>query len=207
MEHAPAGGQRRAPSRRGEGERLRGEILAAAKRMLAETGEVSTLSLRGVAREVGVAATSIYLHFDDIDALVLAVKADLFARLGAALDAAADGLGAPVDRVRARARGYVAFGFANPGHYQVLFTSQTVKGSPRPSRGGAFIGGAEFDALARDVAAVVGEADDAWLLTVHLWSALHGVVALRTFRASFPWPDLDAQVDDLVDRLLRPGTR
>ena len=43
---------------RGRGERLREEIIEAATKLVTETGGASQLSLRGVAREVGIAATS-----------------------------------------------------------------------------------------------------------------------------------------------------
>src|SRR3954451_21870619 len=54
---------KRVPHARGEGERLRQEILEAATRILEETGREDALSLRGVAREVGISAPSVYRHF------------------------------------------------------------------------------------------------------------------------------------------------
>jgi hypothetical protein len=40
-----------------------------------------------------------------------------------------------------------------------------------------------------------------------VWTALHGVVSLRSAGPQLPWPDLDAQVAALVTRLalLEPG--
>src|SRR5947199_3833796 len=102
---------RRQPARRGEGERLRAEIVEAASRMLAETGDVSQVSLRAVAREVGIATTSIYLHFRALDELVLAVKMRYFDEFGAVLRAAEEAAGAdPLARVRAGAHAYVDYG-------------------------------------------------------------------------------------------------
>ena len=49
---------------RGQGERLRDDIIEAASRLLADPA-APPLTLRAVAREVGVAATSVYLHFDE----------------------------------------------------------------------------------------------------------------------------------------------
>src|SRR3954469_6780992 len=57
---------------RGQGERLREDIVSAALRMLDDLADDQALSLRAVAREVGIAATSVYIHFADRDALVLA---------------------------------------------------------------------------------------------------------------------------------------
>ena len=45
------------------------------------------------------------------------------------------------------------------------------------------------------------------IVSTNLWNFVHGVVHLRTARSSFPWPDLDAQIEDMVDRMLRlPST-
>src|SRR5947199_7637735 len=65
---------------RGQGERLRDDIIEAASRLLADPA-APPLTLRAVAREVGVAATSVYLHFDDIESLTLATVNHLFGEL------------------------------------------------------------------------------------------------------------------------------
>ncbi|HEY2670980.1 MAG TPA: TetR/AcrR family transcriptional regulator [Rugosimonospora sp.] len=197
---APGLGRRRR-ARRGEGERLREEIVAAASRMLAETGEVAELSLRAVAREVGVATTSIYLHFPSLDELVLAVKTRYFAEFGDAILAGAARTGdTPLARVRASAHGYVRYGLENRGRYLVMFTSESLPARLLPAA--TYIGVDVFERFRDEVAAVVGPDQDAHLLAIHLWTALHGIVTLRTVRRTFPWPDLNRQIDSLIDRLL-----
>src|SRR5437764_6038040 len=71
MDETPA--VRRRPNTRGQGDLLREEIVSAAAQMLDELADDEALSLRAVARAVSIAATSVYLHFPDRDALVLAV--------------------------------------------------------------------------------------------------------------------------------------
>jgi AcrR family transcriptional regulator len=194
--------ERRRRARRGEGDKLRAEIVDAASRMLARTGEVGELSLRAVAREVGVAATSIYLHFENLDELVLAVKLRYFDQFGAVLDAAADAAGdQPIARASARGHAYVRFGLENVGLYRALFMSEMLPPHLMPDAG--FIGAGVFEAARRDIADVVGPDVDAHLLAVHFWTALHGVVTLRTVRRNFPWPDLEVQLDDLIARLIQ----
>jgi hypothetical protein len=51
---APPQAQRR--NQRGEGGRLREEIITAASQMIGETGDDTALTVRGVARRVGIAA-------------------------------------------------------------------------------------------------------------------------------------------------------
>src|SRR6266536_2038935 len=188
---------RRPRARRGEGDRLRAEIVDTASRMLAETGEVGELSLR----EVGVAATSIYLHFRSLDELILAVKIRYFEEFGEALSAAAEAAGdAPLARARARAHAYVTYGLANRGSYWVMFSAENVPQHLVPA--GTYIGVQVFEAVRDEIAVVAGPEADADLLAVHIWTALHGIVTLRTVRRNFPWPDIDREIDHLIDRLL-----
>jgi AcrR family transcriptional regulator len=196
--------ERRRRARRGEGERLRAEIVDAACRMLAETGAVGELSLRAVARAVGVATTSIYLHFERIDELVLAVKRRYFEEFGEALDVAAGQAGeAPLARARARAHRYVGYGLANRGRYWVMFSSETLPSHLTPGRG--YIGAEVFETVRDEIAAAVGPDVDADLLAIHFWTAMHGIVMLRTARRNFPWPDLDHQIDHFIERILGPA--
>jgi AcrR family transcriptional regulator len=194
-------GARRRRARRGEGDRLRAEIVDAASELLAATGEVGELSLRAVAREVGVAATSIYLHFRNLDELVLAVKIRYFAEFGEALEAAARAGGdVPLARARARARAYVQYGMRHPGRYRAMFTSETLPPHLVPSV--LYVGVEVFDAVRNEIAAVVGPGVDARMLAIHVWTALHGMVTLRAARRNFPWPEMDEEIDSLIDHLL-----
>jgi AcrR family transcriptional regulator len=191
---------RRRPARRGEGDRLREEIVTAAGTLLQESGEISTLSLRAVARAVGVATTSIYLHFDDINALVRAVKARWLDLLAAeVVKAAAEAGDDPLQRVRAIAHAYVAAGMSDPARYRVLFTSPMV---PQPGAVG-YLGANAFNEVLARVTQAVPASTDPHLVTVQFWCALHGLVTLRQARPAFPWPDLTRQVDDLVWRMIR----
>ena len=61
--------RRRPRSRRGDGGRLREEIIEAAREILAETGSLEGLTLRGVARRgavVVVLAAGISLHYSGV---------------------------------------------------------------------------------------------------------------------------------------------
>ena len=191
---------RRRPARRGDGDRLREEIVEAAGRLLNDTGDPSTLSLRAVAREVGVATTSIYLHFEDLTALVRAVKMRWLDQLAEQVEAAAAAAsGDPIERVHAVAHAYVAAGMSAPNRYRVLFTAELSPGTPADL---PFLGVSAFDAAHAQLKHAVPERVDTYLLTIQLWCGMHGLVTLRQARPNFPWPDLDAQVNDLVDRFV-----
>ncbi|WRZ87664.1 WHG domain-containing protein [Streptomyces sp. NBC_01007] len=196
---AKTAAKRRRPARRGEGGQLRSEIIDAANRRLAETGDASSLSLRSVARTVGVAATSIYLHFQDIGELVSAVKQRLFQQFTQTLTEVTDAAGDdPRERVHALSLAYVDFGLTHPGDYRVMFTPLSASVTEELSRqtNGAFA------VLREAVAAAIGEVR-ADRVALHLWTALHGIVTLREL-GSFPWPAVEEQVDDLLGLLFGP---
>lgn len=107
-------------NRRGQGGRLRGEIVAAASALLEERGGRDAVTLRAVARQAGIAAPSIYRHFADRDAVVAGLADAAAAVL---LDAVRDGLGVDGDaatRLRAACDAYVGVAVRQPEHYRVL---------------------------------------------------------------------------------------
>lgn len=191
--------KRRPAARRGQGDKLRGEILEVTARQLEESGDAATLSLRAIAREVGVAATSIYLHFDSLEAVTRAVKEQKYAEFGEALLRPTDrSFADPRERLRAVAQAYVAFALERPGTYKVLF-STTLNLQPLPE---GFLGQDSFGIAADALRAARGTDEDLHLLTTQLWCLMHGIVTLRADHPNFPWPDLDLQLDDLVRRVV-----
>ncbi|MFI6990478.1 TetR/AcrR family transcriptional regulator [Nonomuraea wenchangensis] len=90
----PAHRKGRGRNRRGEGARLRADILTAATGLLDRGGE-RALTLRAVAREAGVTAPSIYLHFPGRPAILLAVVHAAFAELARRIEAAVTDADAP----------------------------------------------------------------------------------------------------------------
>jgi AcrR family transcriptional regulator len=87
-------------SRSEKKERTRRSILDAALRLTEDTG-LAGLSLRQVAKEVGIVPTAFYRHFDSIDQLGLALVEDSFASLRAMIRDVRQGapsLGQVVDR-------------------------------------------------------------------------------------------------------------
>jgi AcrR family transcriptional regulator len=90
---------------------LRAEAIAAARALVDESGH-EALSLRDVARKVGVAHRSLYNHFDAREALLDAVAEDGFRDLAAALRQAVDAAG--------YVRAYVGFALANRRLYDLM---------------------------------------------------------------------------------------
>jgi AcrR family transcriptional regulator len=189
-------------SRRGEGDRLRTEIVAAAERLL-RSESVETLSLRAVAREVGVSAPALYLHFADRRALVWAVLEHQFAELTAAATSAATNSADPADprgRLRAWCLAYCRFGLTHPGHYRAMFESWAAERVELPL---AELPGHDLWLSLLGAVAACGvpdsERDELAILT---WAGLHGLVSLRINKPSFPWPQIGRLVDSHLRRLL-----
>ncbi|MBB4685855.1 TetR/AcrR family transcriptional regulator [Amycolatopsis jiangsuensis] len=122
----------RTRNRWGEGDRLRGEILDAASRLLSELDGEDGLTIRGVARAVGIAPASIYQHFTDRAALVAGLTRYEFARLCAAMEAAEQQVDPDdaVGRVRALIHAYCRFAIDNPGHYRLMTANGTSRRTP-----------------------------------------------------------------------------
>lgn len=197
----------RTRSPRGEGSRLRAEILAAAGHLLAERGDENAVSIRMIADAVGVTPPSIYLHFPDKDALIEAVCEDRFQQFDEALEKAAAGVHDPLEALRARGRAYVTFALDNPEHYRVIFMTKHDRAmsleemvSPGPDAGaGARAFAHLVEAVQRAIAAGSIVSPNPVLTAIHLWSGFHGLVSLLISEPGFPWPDVDVLVGSLLD--------
>ncbi|HUR03651.1 MAG TPA: TetR/AcrR family transcriptional regulator [Nonomuraea sp.] len=111
----------RTRNRRGEGSRLRGEIIAAATALLERAGSEDAITLRGVARQAGVSAPSIYAHFADREEIIDAVVAQAFTELDEALVTAVEGETDPARRLWKLCEAYLDFAESKPHRYRVAF--------------------------------------------------------------------------------------
>ena len=190
---------RRHRAARGQGEALRGEILAAARDLLAETGNQDAVSVRAVAERVGVTTPSIYLHFKDKDDLLDAVCAEVFEALGVALGEATAQGGSPLERLMAQGRAYVRFALDKPEHYRLAFM---IRGEPRNVD--EVLSDNCFTQLLETVqdcidAGIFPAEPGAMRVGLDLWSAAHGLASLLIYKPWFPW----GEVDEAVERTLR----
>ncbi|MEU5194445.1 TetR/AcrR family transcriptional regulator [Streptomyces scabiei] len=175
---------KRVPNVRGEGERLRQEILDAATRILEETGREDALSLRGVAREVGISAPSVYRHFKDKADLVSTVLDATYRALAVAMREAGESAAAagadPWARVRAAVTAYRRFAIDKPRRYRLMFSLE-YEPERRPSTDHpvATVLQAWTDTTDAYLAeAAPGRRAEAQDLGIHLWTALHGQLVL-----------------------------
>ncbi len=200
---------------RGQGDRLRAEILAAVARLLDEklTQNPLPVSLREVAREVGIAAQSMYLHFADKDQLARAVAEDGYQRVVAAMrdadgQAAAHGADAG-ERLRAQANAFCAFARAERGVIRLMFGHNSSSfGEPGRTHPARLLWRQWLDAIHACEEEGLRWPDGAEQTAILLWSALFGRFALWT--STFGRHDaqeLTTFVDRTVDTLLRDAHR
>ncbi|MCX4418879.1 TetR/AcrR family transcriptional regulator [Streptomyces mirabilis] len=185
---------------RGQGERLRAEIVDATLRLLDELADDEALSLRAVAREVGIAATSVYIHFADRDALVLAALERCHTDLLRAVDEAESGAGDPVAALRARTTLLGAWSREHPGLYKVLHESTLNRRTDMSFK--EEMAGRTTAAIRRCMDAGLAPRGDAETVSLDLRTAVHGAVSLRVNQPELPWPPLEEQVDRFLTKLV-----
>jgi AcrR family transcriptional regulator len=189
--------RRRAP--RGSGDLLRDEILDAATGLLLDIGHAKAVSIRAVAESVGVTPPSIYLHFQDKDALLDAVCARYFEKLDEEMQRVSAMQPSTVEVLRAQGLAYVRFAIENPELYRIATMGEWKSNS---SVDAALVSSA-FEHMCATVKALMAEGvfppGDASGIALELWSAAHGVAALLIAKPHLPFGDADV----FTDRVLR----
>lgn len=202
----------RGRNRRGEGARLRDEILAGATEVLERTGSEEAVTLRAVARQVGISAPSIYAHFTDrdaiVDAIVNAAFTDFNAAIQAAGDAAVQAGGGPRERLRAGCAAYLEFAADRPNRYKLLFQRQDLLSDVPEAV--PLVRTESFRLLVASVQecieAGLSASDDPARDATAIWVALHGFATLHSWLPGFPWPGTDTLLDRIVYGLAQiPG--
>lgn len=113
-------------------EAARAEILEAARQQMTKEG-AAALSLRAIARDLGMTAPAIYRYFDSRDALVTALIVEAYQGLSIAMETARDAqpADAPAEQFLAALLAYRAWAQAHPQDYTLVF------GTPIPGYAGA----------------------------------------------------------------------
>ena len=180
---------------------LREALLLAGERAL-ESGGSATLSLRELAREVGVSHAAPRRHFPDKQALLDALALAGFERLGAALATAIAGGDRFDTRFLALAREYVGFATDHPALIELMFASKHEAGAPPE------LAEAADRAFAPALQTVVdGQAGgavapgDPERIAKIAFAMLQGLVAIASNGMLDDTP-LDALLDEAVERLL-----
>lgn len=187
---------------RGSGARLREELVDAALRLLEATRGDADLTLRGVAREAGVAAPSIYSHFANVDQLGLAVLDRVVAIIGERVFSIARMTPPGRPRIGAVCTAYVTWATDNPGQYTAVMQGKVL----RMVEQGPRIGREHSALMVSSLRAILAEANpalrDPEFAACHLWSSIHGIASLRIAKPYNEWPALERQLTAAIDSAL-----
>ncbi|MFG2354174.1 TetR/AcrR family transcriptional regulator [Streptomyces sp. NPDC048521] len=180
---------------------LRAALLTAAERTLRERG-AGALSLRELAREIGVSHAAPGRHFKDKQALLDALALAGYERLAAALESA-DDPGQPLEpRLAGLAKAYVGFAVENATLLELMFTR---KHDPDASAQLAEVVDRSVGSIMRLVADAQarGEivAGDPERITLVAASSLHGLAAFAA-NGSIPPEQVLTGLDEHVHHLL-----
>ena len=200
---------RRQRSPRGQGERLREELIDATAELLATLSDVNQLSMRAVAAKAGVTPPSIYRHFEDKQALLVAVLEKGWAKLHERLVSAA--VDDPFVSLRRMGAAYIEFGRENPGQYKVLFSAAAPAGvteyRDQHPAGPTYTFLVEAIDRCLEAGAVASPDSNSWIIAMHLFVSGHGFVDLQiSEQFPFPWPPVEAYVEWVLNEMgLLPG--
>lgn len=162
---------------------LRNAVIDRSLKLLEERG-VEALSLRIVARDLGVSQPAPYHHFADRNELLAALAAKGFERLATGLqnipaDSPKLAEGALSEGIAALMRGYVRFAQHRPHLFRVMFSRPSAHKYDSPELKKA--AGESFRSLSRQVAALLNAAKiegDARHAAATIWSLQHGLASL-----------------------------
>ena len=196
---------------RGEGDKLRLDLLNAAAELMATHGTLDGISLRAVAREAGVSPTAVYRHFDDHLDLLRDSVAMCWGNFYRAMREARESSDDPFVTFRASGEAYVRFAMEHHGQYRVLF-SNTIDLAMTPEELGADIdaddvdnvGMAAFQLLVDQVAEILalnGDDRDPFFVAVQVHTWIHGIVHLCGNHPDMAWPPIPDLMDGLRESL------
>jgi len=153
---------------------LRDALVHAALRE-AEQGGPEAISLKALAKQLGVSQPAPYRHFADREALLAAVTAEAFRQFSAVMREA---ISRPSKRSKLSrfAQASLAFGLRRNGIYRLMFASRVMACASKDS---------ELHTAAMETFALVLEALEAPAVgllrerfALQIWAALHGVIML-----------------------------
>ncbi len=167
---------------------LRSALVDAGLKALDSTS-LEDLSLRQLARDVGVSATAVYRHFPDKEALLAALAQVGIEQMAAWQREAALAAGHD-DAFAATGRAYVRWALANPALFRLVF------GKCRKVGQSIFGDNEAAELLHRHAASLTRTEADAQRLMIQAWAVVHGLAMLML---DGQLPADDALIDQTID--------
>jgi AcrR family transcriptional regulator len=182
---------------------FRDRLCHVAERLFAERG-MQAVTMRELARELGVSAMTPYRYFNDKEEILAAVRAAAFGRFATALERAAAIKGNARARANAVGRAYLDFAFSEPDAYKLMFDVNQPDTERFPDLVRA--GGRARRTMAAYMKQLVAEgylAGDPEILGQIFWAMVHGLVMLQLMGRLDAKPDFAALHQTAMRLLVR----
>lgn len=181
---------------------LRGRILDAARNIVRREG-FGALTVRKIADAIEYAPGTLYLYFENRDAIARELSFEGFRKLLEVFGPAAQ-TADPLARLEAIGRAYVRFGMENPETYRLIFMEDPQLTTAVFQAAGDDPGRRAYRALVEPLeelreAGQLRPGTDVQALADTLWALVHGIVSLKLTCPGFPV----TPVEPLVDNALR----
>ncbi|MBN2731678.1 MAG: TetR/AcrR family transcriptional regulator [Balneolaceae bacterium] len=159
---------------------LRDKLLQSARELLVSKG-YRGFSLRQVARETGVSATSVYIYFENKDHLIHTLIEQSISELNERLEKVYGSLTDPEERLKGFAEAYVNYALEHPREYQIIYLASPEDMTRYPKekfrkarRGYEFLTDTIKEAVRQDIF------DEPYPRTAAytFWAQLHGVMSV-----------------------------
>ena len=159
---------------------LRRALIDVALKLVAEKG-IAGLTMREAGRLAGVSQAAPYRHFEDKNALLLAVAEEGFRAMHLKIVESLREAGPdPAARLSAIGVGYVGFAVAHPSHFRIMFSQELTRAPASPSAEETAMGA--FNELAAEI--LQGQSTGALRqeeplgLALACWSIAHGLAGI-----------------------------
>ncbi|RYE93090.1 MAG: TetR/AcrR family transcriptional regulator [Oxalobacteraceae bacterium] len=146
---------------------LRTALLDAGLEMLG-AAPVENISLREIARRVGVSAPAVYHHFPDKASLLAALARVGLGQIQDAAAAASDAAGGGLQGFLATGRAYVEFAVANPALFRLVMTLDPSLSQQSEGLADLMVNAARF----------APEGADVQTYSLQCWALVHGLAML-----------------------------
>lgn len=184
---------------------LKQRIVEGARQVLLSDG-YRNFSLRKIAREIDVSATSIYLHFENKDELVHTLMEEAIERLNNQLEKSITTLDDPISKLETLAHEYINFALEHPREYQVIYliSSEEMTRYPkekfRKARKGYEI---VTDVLKEGVESGLIAEQKPRIAAYTFWAQLHGVMSVVLSKRLDTRIDQKEFIEEAIDHIIK----